>query len=458
MDNLYFFNKSGLDLQRCERTNDIYGYIDILPSVLSVFFFSLNRPNYARYGTLFLHQLQNAGTEVTNILEGGAFSIRRTNKNYARSAVDLSLEQSYNRDAASATKGIVAFRNSESAIRRWALARSQTTMAVTELRNVSGFEHNQTASAQVHDHRVQKDNEHMKLIAATIKDFGDPFSSDFELQPLMNLASRKSALPNTSNYLLHILERGKEARDRFTEKWRNEPGRFLRPVERIEVENFAAESTIRKTPNLRLKLNTEGLRDAFARLFVVVAQRSTLNLPYFLSFPVTVYPMALALPDGTPVKTQKAKLLHKLEDLQMGSVDDSNTLNFTHHIFDGGLVMHSVLLTTTSGTNFGSIARNILSSVCSGGSSEVFVCFDHYGALSIKQCEREIRGTEDSLLYKRYKPNFEASGITGSEKLQLQRRTVEVFIARVEERLLCSLHQRKNCICFSCWKLLQLYL
>ena len=40
-----------------------------------------------------------------------------------------------------------------------------------------------------------------------------------------------------------------------------------------------------------------------ARLIVVVAQRSTLNLPYFLSFPVTVYPMALALPDGTPVKT-----------------------------------------------------------------------------------------------------------------------------------------------------------
>ena len=108
-------------------------------------------------------------------------------------------------------------------------------MAVTELRNASGLEHNHTASAQVHDCRVQKDNEHMKLIAATIKDFGDSFSSDFELQPLMNLASGKSALPNTSNYLLHTLERGKEARDKFTEEWRNEPRRFLRPVKRIKV-------------------------------------------------------------------------------------------------------------------------------------------------------------------------------------------------------------------------------
>ena len=83
----------------------------------------------------------------------------------------------------------------------------------------------------------------------------------------------------------------------------------------------------------------------------------------------------------------------------MGTVDDSNSLNFTHHIFDGGLVLHSVLSTTTSGTNFGSIARNILSSECSGGSSEVFVCFDHYRALSIKQCEREIRGTEDRVYF-----------------------------------------------------------
>ena len=236
---------------------------------------------------------------------------------------------------------------------------------------------------------VQKDNEHMKLIAATIKDFAYPFSSDFELQPLMNLASGKSALPNTSNYLLHTLERGKKARDRLTEEWRNEPRRFLWPVKRIKVENFAAESTIRKTPNLRLKLNSEGLRDVFARL-LVVAQRSTLNLPYFLSFPVTMYPMALALPDGTAVKTQRAKLLHKIEDLQMGTVDDSNSLNFTHHIFDGRLVLHSVLSTTTLGTNFGSIARNILTSVCSGGSSKVFVYFDHYKALSFKQCEREI--------------------------------------------------------------------
>ena len=46
---------------------------------------------------------------------------------------------------------------------------------------MSGLERNKTASPQVHDCRVRTDNEHMKLIAATIKDFGDSLSSDFEL-------------------------------------------------------------------------------------------------------------------------------------------------------------------------------------------------------------------------------------------------------------------------------------
>ena len=46
---------------------------------------------------------------------------------------------------------------------------------------------------------------------------------------------------------------------------------------------------------------------------------------------------------------------------------------------------------------FGSIARYILSFVCDSGSSEVYLCFDHYKTISIKQCERELRGADDKI-------------------------------------------------------------
>ena len=112
-------------------------------------------------------------------------------------------------------------------MRRWALARSQTKIAVTELRSIFGLEQNENASAPVHDYQVQKDTKHMHIISSTIENFCDPFSSDLKLQPLMNLASAKSALLNASSYLSRTLKRGKEAREKFTEEWRNEPSTFF---------------------------------------------------------------------------------------------------------------------------------------------------------------------------------------------------------------------------------------
>ena len=95
---VYMINRLHRNLQRCIKTNDVQGYIHSFQAVLEVFF-ALNRPNYARWGTLFLQELRKAGPEFREILERGAFTIRRTKKNYSRSAVDLSLEQTINRDA-----------------------------------------------------------------------------------------------------------------------------------------------------------------------------------------------------------------------------------------------------------------------------------------------------------------------------------------------------------------------
>ena len=60
------------------------------------------------------------------------------------------------------------------------------------------------------------------------------------------------------------------------------------------------------------------------------------------------------------------------------------------YIWDGGLHLHSVLSNTNVGASFTSIARAMLSVVCSIKASEVHVCFDKYIYLenSIKDSER----------------------------------------------------------------------
>lgn len=58
---------------RAVQTNDIDGYISILPAIIDIYF-GLNRPNYARWGVLFLNQLAKASSEIKAIFKAGVFS------------------------------------------------------------------------------------------------------------------------------------------------------------------------------------------------------------------------------------------------------------------------------------------------------------------------------------------------------------------------------------------------
>ena len=215
--------------------------------MLSVLF-ALNRPNYARWGTLFLHKLKSAGQELRDILEKGAFSIRRTKKNYNRSAVDLSLEQTVNRDAASRMKGIVSFRNSENATRRWSLNMNQRAAAVTELRTFAGLEVGENVTAQCRPSRIKRDNRQMAELSAELRldKYCNPFREDAPIF-LVNVATGQAASKPTEIYLLNTLKRGEKERDKFQDKRKTDHTRFLQPVKRTRVQNFAAQNVKTKS-------------------------------------------------------------------------------------------------------------------------------------------------------------------------------------------------------------------
>ena len=96
------------------------------------------------------------------------------------------------------------------------------------------------------------------------------------------------------------------------------------------------------------------------------------------------------------MKTTKSALLKKLESLQTATIMDGELLSSYVHVYDGGLLLHSVLSQTNIGASYASIARTMLSVVCSGRASEVHVCLDKYVENSIKDSERKLRGAVDS--------------------------------------------------------------
>jgi len=403
---VYLINRLHRELQRCVKTNDVKGYIAVLPAVLDVFF-SLNRPNYARWGTLFLHKMMSADSRLLKILHEGAFSIRRTKKNYSRSAVDLSLEQSVNRDAASQMKGIVAFRNSESAMRRWHLTMTQRAMAVTELRTLTGLEVGETAAAQCRSSRIKKDHKHMAFLSEKLDQFCNPFSNEAS-GSLVNIATGRATSKSTESYLLSTLIRGVEARNKFQSEWDQNSSRFLERVKRTPVQNFASDNAKKKAklPAAEMaKTKAESMRDVFIRMIVSAADNSSLDLRNILSYPITDYPLSLAHCDGSNLKTDKSTLLNKLESMQTTRILENDIPMGHAHVFDGGYLLHSVMSLTNIGASYASIAWTMLSILCAGKASEVHVCFDKYLENSIKGSERELRGAVNALY-----------NITGSEQ------------------------------------------
>ena len=100
-----------LMFSRACRMNNLHLFTYILGEMRCLFFVC-NRPNYARWMVRYylnLVNIDNTHPGVRHILENGALSIRRTDKAFSRTPVDMTLEQTVNADAASRLTGIFAF-------------------------------------------------------------------------------------------------------------------------------------------------------------------------------------------------------------------------------------------------------------------------------------------------------------------------------------------------------------
>lgn len=135
------------------RTNDMDLYIHALDPV----FFATHRPNYARWMTKYHLNLMNMDYSheiIRAVFEGGALSIWRTGKNFSRSAVNLSLEQTVNKDAASRQGGIAAFTQCVETGKRWTLARSFRGAVVGCLLEMAGLSHEEDISQEFKPCRI----------------------------------------------------------------------------------------------------------------------------------------------------------------------------------------------------------------------------------------------------------------------------------------------------------------
>ena len=377
-----------LRFSRACRTNDLDLFIFTLHEMCPIFFAG-NRPNYSRWMVKYLLNLLNI--EETHpglraILQKGAFSIRRTQKSFSRTAVDITLEQTVNADAASRSTGIAAFGLSDSARRRWMMTKSVRSAVLGHLLTSCGMKSNEDVSKSLKPYRVKRDNEDLHKLVDGIQNTMNPFSQEKD-DNLYCLTTGVKVATEIRDDLLGCMDKGKSWHDDFLAGCFQDASRFEKPIPRRKVKNFASAALKSKVSMKDLKVvELQGTRDLFGRL-LFLSTVEKVDLEKVFKYPLTPVPLSLAHIDGSLNKTDKAKLLHKLEGMVKSDVPDQIDVT----VVDAMFFLHTIQNPPES---YGKMASHVLQRLCDMSERTDFVC-DTYKDPSLKEPERNRRGAAE---------------------------------------------------------------
>ncbi len=220
-------------LDRACRTNDVDLYIFILSKICPIFF-ATHRPNYARYTTRYQLNMINMDSTHEGIranFEGGALSIRRTSKSFSRCAVDLTLEQTINKDAASRHTGISAFTQCVRARKRWTVTRSMRGAVVACLLDMAAITTKDDITQELKPYRIKRDNSDLEKLMKCLEDTMNPFQDNLQ-DKLYCLSTGRAASSEVQRDLTNLEERGGLMYQNFINECQEDPTRFERPVKK----------------------------------------------------------------------------------------------------------------------------------------------------------------------------------------------------------------------------------
>ena len=350
--------------------------------------------SYSRWLTKFQLDLLNVDDThpgLRSILEaGGVFTVRRTQKAFSRSPVDLTLEQTINADAASRRTGLSSVTNSYSARLRWMLTKSARAAVMSSVQEMAGLSGIDEPTADLKGARVKRDNNDLRKVVRQIQDTCNPFSNSAGESPkLFNISTGKAATEETKACLLGVQTRGKSRHDEFTTTCFADPQKFEGVIKKEPLKTFKNETVRNKRSQNKRVASLICTRDLMGRLLILASNRD-LDLKYVFSFPLTPVPLSMCSGDGLMVKTKKSALLDLLEKKVPRHTSPRSV---DAYVVDGNYLMHT-LPPHLPGT-YGGLAAGILQQVTSLSTKRVDLVFDAYPIPSIKESERARRGLDE---------------------------------------------------------------
>ena len=371
-----------LQLLEAVKTNNYLLYVASIHEMSSLFF-SFDGQNYARYLTyfsVFLSNIDISHPGARKLIESGAFSVARSHVPGSRCDVDKTMEETFMKHAkshggaGSSGVGVSGLLSSYDAYQRWVRtthARSLYVDAVLQTANMVSCE-NAATHRNLRPSELRRGERLVQKTKTAICHFVNPFDVDNKDQ-LVIVSSGYPATPVITHDVLNAEGIGEEARDKFIQMRLKTGTCFFEPVKRLKLKTLLDMKKVAKvtsSQNKVVQLKQQG-NIAFHLLVKSQSQGLKLDLRELMTFPLTPVPYSLATPDGSFVKTDKAKGFHFLvkDSVNAALPPMGDTLT----IFDGNASFYQL---KDIPSNFCQIASKLFD--MTGRSGDVIFSTDQY--------------------------------------------------------------------------------
>ena len=328
-----------LIIDRAIQESDVDLYTWALTQATDIFF-GTNRQNYARW--MSKYQLDLLNITITHpglkeLLIAGLFSIRRTDNQFSRVPVDLTLEQTINADAASRMTGYTDATNNYSARLRWSATKGARAALIGAMLDMAGMNATGDDQSHVSHSRIARDNKDLQNLLKTIDGFANPFTVASET--LVNIQTGKAATNEITESLLNVEKIGKEKHDAFVTECINDPTRFERSIAQNRLRTFADQGARNRKAANPIIQELRCTRDLFGRLAILAGKRKV-DFEYPVTFPLTPVPLTMCRTDGTVVTMSHGKKSDLFSLLEGRVADHGAPTEVSASLIDGNFLLH----------------------------------------------------------------------------------------------------------------------
>ena len=284
--------------------------------------FSMNKINYARYGTYYVEQLRNLEEThpgAKEELERNGISECRNNFNI-RQSIDGAGETTFMKDA-KIVGGIKNFTTQDSTYEKWVLSRAGQAEYKSELLRIAGMsKDSQEPRKCLRQSEIVKSEQAVRKIMDVLEHtFINPFSDDIEKDKLYNLASGCPISDDAAECMLSYEKRGKGMMEEFRTRINGSHEtnkKLFDPIKKSKWIGFSTNS-IKSTVKINGKIRDVIVqRDILGTLVACSHEgNSPVDLNKALSYPLAPVSLPLASADGAKRKTNKSKLYDVIDPL-----------------------------------------------------------------------------------------------------------------------------------------------